>query len=76
MRTVTVRLLVWVNVWDSRRRPDSRYARRAAHGCFRLRIQPVNATIWLYISAGVWKSSVFLGRSLSFLATAFNCACE
>jgi hypothetical protein len=43
---------------------------------FDLRIQPVDATVWLYISAGVLKSRVFLGRSLSFLATAFSWACE
>jgi tripartite-type tricarboxylate transporter receptor subunit TctC len=43
---------------------------------FVLRIQPVDATISLYISAGVLKSRVFLGRSLSFLATAFSWACE
>jgi hypothetical protein len=43
---------------------------------FWLRIQPVDATISLYISAGVLKSRVFLGRSLSFLATAFSWACE
>jgi len=41
-----------------------------------LRIQPVDATIWLNISAGVWKSRVFLGRSFSCLATAFSLACE
>ena len=29
----------------------------------RLRIQPVNATVWLNRSAGVWKPSVFLGLS-------------
>jgi ATP-binding cassette subfamily B protein RaxB len=43
---------------------------------FRLRIQPVDATIWLNISAGVWKSRVFLGRSFNCLATAFSLACE
>jgi hypothetical protein len=57
------------------------FARSAATGTrpdvrFGLRIQPVDATIWLYISAGVLKSRVFLGRSLSFLAMAFNWACE
>lgn len=41
-----------------------------------LRIQPVDATIWLNISAGVWKSRVFLGRSFNCLATAFSLACE
>ena len=40
------------------------------------RIQPVDATIWLNRSAGVSKFSVFRGRSLSRLATAFSLACE
>ena len=30
-----------------------------------LRIQLIDATHWLNRSAGVWKSNVFLGRSLS-----------
>ena len=37
-----------------------------------LRFQPVDATHWLNRSAGVLKSNVFLGRSLSCRATAFN----
>ncbi len=41
-----------------------------------LRFQPVDATHWLNRSAGVLYSSVFLGRSFSLLATAFNFACE
>ena len=41
-----------------------------------LRIQPVDATHWLNRSAGVWKPNVFLGRSLSCLATALSLACE
>jgi hypothetical protein len=44
--------------------------------CKVLRIQPVNATHWLNLSAGVWKSNVFLGRSLSCLATVLSLACE
>ena len=44
--------------------------------CQRLRIQPVNATALLNISAGVWKSKVFLGLSFSLLATALSLACE
>ena len=39
---------------------------------FALRIQPIDATHWLNRSAGVLKFNVFLGRSLSCLATAFN----
>ena len=37
-----------------------------------LRLQPVDATHLLNRSAGVLNSSVFRGRSLSCLATAFN----
>ena len=40
------------------------------------RIQPVNATVWLNISAGVLKPSVFLGLSFNCLATALSLACE
>ena len=40
------------------------------------RIQPVNATVWLNLSAGVWKPSVFLGLSFNCLATALSLACE
>jgi hypothetical protein len=54
----------------------SRVSAPGLNVCFGLRIQPVNATISLYISAGVLKSRVFLGRSLSFLATVFRRACE
>jgi hypothetical protein len=43
---------------------------------FRLWIQPVDATHRLNRSAGVSKFSVFLGRSLRRLATAFSFACE
>jgi len=42
----------------------------------RLGIQPVNATAWLNISAGVRKSSVFRGLSFSLRATALSLACE
>jgi hypothetical protein len=45
-------------------------------GYFGLRIQPVDATYWLNISAGVWKLRVFLGRSFNLLAKAFSLACE
>jgi hypothetical protein len=41
-----------------------------------LRIQPVDATICWNRSAGVSKFRVFLGRSLSRLATALSFACE
>jgi hypothetical protein len=37
-----------------------------------LRFQPIDATHWLNRSAGVSKSSVSLGRSLSRRATAFS----
>ena len=37
-----------------------------------LRLQPVDATHWLNRSAGVLKSNVFLGRSLSCRATALS----
>ena len=40
------------------------------------RIQPVDATIWLNISAGVWKPRVFLGLSFNCLANALSLACE
>ena len=40
------------------------------------RIQPVNATVWLNISAGVLKPSVFLGLSFNCLAIALSLACE
>ena len=40
------------------------------------RIQPVDATVWLNISAGVWKPRVFLGLSFNCLATALSLACE
>ena len=39
---------------------------------FWLRAQPVDATHWLNLSAGVSKSNVFLGLSLSCLAIAFS----
>src|SRR5262249_15765444 len=38
--------------------------------------QPVAATHWLNRSAGDWKSSVFLVRSLSWRATLFSSAWE
>ena len=41
-------------------------------GCFRLWLQPVDATHWLIRSAGVSKFNVSLGLSLSLLATAFS----
>jgi hypothetical protein len=47
--------------------PDVRFWRR---------VQPVAATHWLNRSAGDWKSSVFLGRSLSWRATLFSSAWE
>ena len=43
---------------------------------FEGRIQPVDATVWLNISAGVWKPRVFLGLSFNCLATALSLACE
>ena len=39
---------------------------------FGLRRQLIDATHWLKRSAGVRYSNVFLGRSFSRLATAFN----
>ena len=42
---------------------------------FQRRIQPVDATVWLNISAGVWKPRVFLGLSFNCLATALSLAC-
>jgi hypothetical protein len=47
-----------------------------ANGCHPRRIQPVNATDWLNISAGVWKPRVFLGLSFNCLAIALSLACE
>ena len=41
-----------------------------------VRIQPIAATHWLNRSAGVSNSKVFLGRSLSCLATLLSFACE
>ena len=43
---------------------------------FRLRIQPIDATVWWNLSAGVSKFNVFLGRSFNLLATALSFACE
>jgi hypothetical protein len=45
-------------------------------GCYRLRIQPIDATVWWNRSAGVSKFNVFLGRSFNLLATALSFACE
>lgn len=39
------------------------------------RIQLVNATVWLTISAGVWKPRVVLGLSFNCLAKALSLAC-
>ena len=41
-----------------------------------LRTQPIDATHALNRSAGVSYSNVFLGLSLSRLATLFSCACD
>jgi hypothetical protein len=41
---------------------------------YKVRFQPVDATHWPNRSAGVSKSNVFLGRSLSCLATALSLA--
>ena len=41
-----------------------------------MRFQPIDATHWLNCCAGVSKFNVFLGRSLSRLATAFSLACD
>ncbi len=41
-----------------------------------MRIQPIDATHWLNRSTGVSKFNVFLGRSLSCLATALSLAWE
>src|SRR5882672_1872782 len=45
-------------------------SREQAVTAFGRRIQPVDATVWLNISAGVWKPRVFLGLSFNCLATA------
>jgi len=45
-------------------------------GYSRRRIQPVNATHSLNISAGVWKPSVLRGLSFNCLAIALSCSCE
>lgn len=42
----------------------------------RWRIQPVSATVWLNISAGVWKPRVFLDLSFNCRANALSLACE
>jgi hypothetical protein len=44
--------------------------------CSPRRIQPVDATVWLNISASVWKPRVFLGLWFNCLATALSLACE
>jgi len=49
---------------------------KAQGGRFHLRVQSVDATQAANRSAGVSKSSVFLGLSLSSLATWFSFACE
>ena len=41
---------------------------------YRVRFQPIDATVWWNRSAGVSKFSVFLGRSFNCLATALSCA--
>ena len=43
---------------------------------FQGRIQPIDATVWLNISAGVWNPRVFLGLSFNCLATALSLVCE
>jgi hypothetical protein len=45
-------------------------------GRLQWRIQLVNATVWLNISAGVWKPSVFLGLLFNCLANPLSLACE
>ncbi len=44
--------------------------------CIRWRVQPVNATHWLNISAGVWKADVLRGLSFNCRAIALSCGCE
>jgi len=44
--------------------------------CFWLRVQPVDATPELDLSAGVSNSNVLRGRSLSWRATWFRWVCE
>ena len=46
------------------------------HVCFRLRLQTIDATHALNLSAGVSNPNVSLGLSFNRLATAFNLACE
>lgn len=57
-------------------RVQRKHRRLTSNFCSRLRIQLVDATAWLNISAGVWKLSVFLGRSFNLRARAFSLACE
>jgi hypothetical protein len=64
--------LAAVKFWTRKRFKGASELKRHCLG----RIQPVDATIWLNRSAGVSKFSVFRGRSLSRLATAFSLACE
>lgn len=47
-----------------------------SHLCLLVRIQPVDATVWLNISAGVRKLRVFLGLSFNLRANALSWACE
>src|SRR4051812_44866459 len=55
-------------------RPQADIPRSRTNDRFRRRIQPVDATLWLNRSAGVWKPSVFLGLSFNCLATALSLA--
>lgn len=59
--------------WRAKTRGRKEEHRKAS---IRGRIQPVDATIWLNISAGVWKPRVFLGLSFNCLATALSLAYE
>ena len=53
--------------------PEERFPDRVDRG---RRIQLVNATHSLNISAGVWKPSVLRSLSFNCLAIALSCACE
>ena len=56
--------------------PSRLFSAAPANVKFQGRIQRVDATVRLNISAGVWKPSVFLGLSFNWLANRLSFACE
>jgi hypothetical protein len=68
--------LVLPPVMDVDLKLDERQSQLPVNSGIRRRIQLVDATVWLNISAGVWKPSVFLGLWFNCLANALSCACE